>query len=208
MKPPFARRLFPFAVFFPLCVLPLLTACLAGKRVQPMKAVVAEAASVSPTEEELDEHGCPAGMDKAVVRLQESARATVSLKEWSAQIVSKTPRGQDLSASKNLKAYLSDVTILQDADEHAGTSRRTFSEGNHSSETYAYVYPASASVFPDSGDDTSASACGLNILVLTATTTEDDEDEDGAFVSESAFVYYFQMEDGEMKLIDFVHVAG
>jgi len=167
----------------------------------------------------LPAYACSPEVDNAVARLQKSARAEISVDEWLAQIVSKTSYLHDVISTGNaigremeemlqatsslnkqsliyLKQYLADVKIRQDTHGEWEAPRK-FQFNKEESYTYYYIYPFSVSY-----DDGSESTCQLGVLSAIA-----EEVEEWEFAAETTFLYFFDIKDGEMKLIK-VDMAG
>ena len=167
----------------------------------------------------LPAYACSPEVDNAVARLQKNARAEIRAKDWLAQITSKMVFSYDATSTESIteqeskkglraafiagqlspvyiKQYLAEVEIRQNTHGEWEAPRK-FQITEEVSYTYHYIYPSRAS-----DNESPESACRLEIIAIRAS-----EEEDMGFVVETGFYYIFEIEDGEMRLMD-VHVAG
>jgi len=170
----------------------------------------------------LPAYACSPEVDKAVARLQKSARAKISAEDWLAQVVNESSYFYSVTASGDvtgedseeklraaffpnkqsliyLKQYMANVRIRQDAGNEKSAPRKFLfnSKEINYTYTYSYIYPYSIS-----RDDSSKSACQFGVqFFMTQHIKEDDN------VTESWFLYIFDIVDGEMKIIR-INAAG
>jgi len=154
----------------------------------------------------LPAYACPPEVGSAIARLQKSAKAEISVGDWSAQIISKTAQDSEEGSQEalffdkpsfpHLKQYLADVEIRQNTHGEWEAPQK-FQLSKRISFTYYHIYP-----FSISHDKSPESACQLGIKSIMANEVEGWE-----FVVETVTFYFFDIEDGEMKLIR-IDVAG